>query len=365
LIAGMKKLRARLGQSEYEIKIGAGLLRRAPREMAALGFKDKCVIITNPVLERLYGARLKADLESAGCAAGLVAVPEGEEQKSLEWAGRLYDRLCDLRAERLTPVLALGGGVIGDLAGFVAATYLRGVPLVQLPTSLLAMVDSSVGGKVAVDHGRLKNNVGTFYQPRLVLADISTFRTLPAFEMENGLAECIKYAIIRDEGLFALLERRTGDIKGGDEPLLEEIISRCVAIKAAIVEQDERDLGPRNILNFGHTIGHAIESVSNFGVPHGRAVAVGMVTAAIISVKAGYLGAADLARIEALIEKAGLSCRLPAGISLPAILSAVQYDKKKSSRGLRFVLARKIGEGFLEDGVEPALVEEALREQNG
>jgi len=361
----MKTLTVKLAQSEYEIKIGANLLGQAAREISALGFREKCAIITSPGLERLFGASLLSHLKSAGYEAGLIAVPEGEQQKSLEWAGRLYDRLCELRAERQTPVLALGGGVIGDLAGFVAATYLRGVPLVQLPTSLLAMVDSSVGGKVAVDHGRLKNNVGTFYQPRLVLADISTLRTLPRLEMENGLAECIKCAIIQDEGLFTLLESHIEELKRGDESLIEEIVSRCVAIKAAIVEQDERDLGPRNVLNFGHTVGHAIEAVSNFKVPHGRAVAAGMVTAAIISHKMGYLSTADRTRICSLIDLAGLDSRLPAGISRAGILEAMQYDKKKSGRGLRFVLARKIGAVALEDGVSPALVAEALGEQDG
>ncbi len=361
----MRTLKVKLNQSEYEIKIGANLLGQAAREISVLGFKDKCAIITNPVLEGLYGARLQSELKSAGYAAALITVPEGEQQKSLEWAGRLYDRLCDSQVERQTPVLALGGGVIGDLAGFVAATYLRGLPLVQLPTSLLAMVDSSVGGKVAVDHGRLKNNVGTFYQPRLVLADISTLKTLPPQEMENGLAECIKCAIIQDEHLFTLLENQIAGIKSGDKSLIEELVARCVAIKARIVEQDERDLGPRNVLNFGHTVGHAIESVSNFGIPHGRAVAIGMVTAAIISQKMGYLRGDERTRIQSLIEMAGLSARLPAGISRAAILEAMQYDKKKSARGLRFVLARRIGAVALEDGVSPALVEEALKEQDG
>jgi len=267
--------------------------------------------------------------------------------------------LTDCYAERTTPILALGGGVIGDLTGFVAATYQRGVPLIQIPTTLLAQVDSSIGGKVAVDHGQLKNKIGAFYQPRLVIADINTLRTLPANELANGLAEVIKSAVIRNKEFFAFLEKNLDRIKSLDEKALEEIVFQSVKIKAEIVEKDEKDLGLRSILNYGHTIGHAIESVSDFKVEHGRAIAIGMLAAARISNQMGILDKNELIRLKGVIEKADLPTEMP-NLEVEKITRAMKHDKKVRQDKVRFVLLKSIGSVFITDEVSPSLVEEVL-----
>jgi len=310
-------------------------------------------------VNKLYGDVLNQGLTEDGFSVNTLLVPEGEEQKSLETAGRLYHELTNCYADRTTPILAWGGGVIGDLAGFVAATYLRGVPLVQIPTTLLAQVDSSIGGKVAVDHGHLKNMIGAFYQPRLVIADTSTLRTLPAEELANGLAEVIKSATIRDEKFFVFLEENLDKIKLLDEGTLEEIVFQSVRIKAEVVEKDEMDLGLRNILNYGHTIGHALESVSDFEIGHGQAVAIGMLAAAKISNQMGILAENEIVRLKKVIEQAGLPTELP-NLKTGEIIKAMKHDKKVVRDKVRFVLLESIGKVFITDEVSPSLVEKVL-----
>ncbi len=246
----MKKVRVRLGINSYNIHIGPGLLTQTGPKLKEIGFSDKLVIVTDPTVKSLYGNTLKESLTSSGFKVLILEVPEGEEQKSLETAGRLYQELTDFYAERTTPILALGGGVIGDLTGFVAATYLRGVPLIQIPTTLLAQVDSSIGGKVAVDHGQLKNRIGAFYQPRLVISDIATLKTLTTGELSDGLAEAIKYGVIWDEELFTYIEENLDRIKSLDDRALETVVFRSARIKAEVVAKDERDFGLRQILGF-------------------------------------------------------------------------------------------------------------------
>ncbi|MEE8205151.1 MAG: 3-dehydroquinate synthase family protein, partial [Dehalococcoidales bacterium] len=225
----MKKVKVALGSKSYEIHIAAGLLTRVGASLKETGFGGKVVIITNPTLKRLYGDLLAQSLDQDGFRVATLEVPEGEEQKSLETAGRLYGELSRRYAERTTPILALGGGVIGDLAGFVAATYMRGVPLIHIPTTLLAQVDSSIGGKVAINHGQLKNVVGAFYQPRRVISDIATLKTLPPKEFANGLAEVIKSAVIRDGAFFAFIEANLAKIRGLNEAVLEEVVFRSAS----------------------------------------------------------------------------------------------------------------------------------------
>ncbi|MBI4187021.1 MAG: 3-dehydroquinate synthase [Chloroflexi bacterium] len=358
----MKKVLVALGSNSYNVYIGQGLLRQAGSRLKEAGLSGRAVIITNPVVKGLYGDILTRALSREGFNVSALLVPDGEEQKSLETAGRLYTELTAVYAERTTPILALGGGVIGDLAGFVAATYLRGVPLVQVPTTLLAQVDSSIGGKVAVDHGKLKNMVGAFYQPRLVIADIDTLKTLPAAILTEELAEVIKYAVIRDRELFAYIEREMGRIKSLDEEALEEIVFRSAGIKAGVVEQDETDLGLRAILNYGHTVGHAIESASDFRVGHGAAVAIGMVAAARVSHRQGILGRDDLLRLKSLIERAGLPTNVPP-VDMGKVIEAIRHDKKVRGGRVTFILPRSIGEVFITDEVELALVEQVLAGQ--
>jgi len=357
----VKTIKVNLIQNSYEIKVGSGFLNLVGDELVKLGMKGKVIVITNPKVNHLWGEHLNISLRAAGLHASLIEVPDGEEYKSLEQAGKLYEQLSEIRAERVTPVLALGGGVIGDLAGFAAATYMRGVPLVQIPTTLLAQVDSSTGGKVAVNHGRLKNIIGTFYQPKLVIADTGTLRTLAPVEFLNGLAEVIKHGVILDRDLFQKLERGIQQLKSLDEGFLEDVIYRSICIKAEIVEKDERDTGLRNVLNYGHTVGHAIETVSDFKIKHGNAVAIGIVAAGRISQKMGILPQSARERIELMLQKAGLPVKF-SDLDVMRIMDMMGYDKKKIDGKLRFVLLRNIGEAFISDEVSPKLIEQVLRE---
>ena len=359
----MKKVKLRLGSNSYEIHIGSEILMQTGRQLKENGFTGNLVIITNPIVKRLYGDALKQSLSREGFRIIILQVPDGEEQKSLEVAGRLYNELTNFYAERTTPILALGGGVVGDLAGFVAATYLRGVPFIQIPTTLLAQVDSSIGGKVAIDHGQLKNKIGAFYQPKLVITDINTLRTLDTKILIDGLAEVIKYAVIRDKELFTYIEENLDKIKALDDKALEEIVFRSAKIKAEIVEKDEKDLGLRAILNYGHTVGHAIESASDFKVEHGEAVTIGMLAAAKISNKMGILDKTELLKLNSLIERVGLSTRMP-NLKVERIIQAIKHDKKILRGKIRFILPKSIGSVFITDEVSPSLVEQILVDWN-
>jgi len=355
----MRKVKVNLDNNSYEIHVGSGWLVKIGSLLKEKRLSGKLVIITDPTVNRLFGETLQLTLTQESFSVSTLLVPEGEEQKSLESAGRLYQELTDCYAERTTPILALGGGVIGDLAGFVAATYMRGVPLVQVPTTLLAQVDSSIGGKVAVDHGQLKNKIGAFYQPELVIADTDTLKTLPVEELTNGLAEVIKSAAIRSEELFTFLEDNLDRIKERQPDVLEEVVFQTAMIKAGVVEEDEKDTGLRNILNYGHTIGHAIESVSGFGLKHGRAVAIGMVAAAKISNKMGFLTNKEVDRLKKLIERAGLPIEIP-NLKVADVMQKMRYDKKVVRDKVRFVLLKSIGSAFVTDEVSPSLVEQVL-----
>lgn len=355
----MKKVALHLGENSYEVLIGSGLLEEAGARLKAMGFSGKAAIITNPTVNGLNGGPLKDSLERSGLVASILEVPDGEDYKSLDSASKLYLQLGKMRAERQTPVVALGGGVIGDLAGFVAATYLRGVPFIQLPTTLLSQVDSSTGGKVAVDMATLKNRIGAFYQPKLVLADVSTLKTLPLRELQSGLAEVIKAAVIKDRDFFTFLEKNIEGVIGLDEALLAEVVCRSVEIKAGYVEKDERDTGVRNVLNLGHTIGHAVESVSGFSLKHGEAVAIGLVAVSRISQRMGIITEADFARIRMLLERVGLPVEMPA-LDREKLLEAMGQDKKVRGGRVRFILPRTIGEVFITDEVSPILIREVL-----
>lgn len=355
----MKKVKVRLGNNSYLIHIGSGILVHTGQRLKENGLTGSLVIITNPIVQRLYGNALKQNLTNEGFTVTILQVPDGEEQKSLEVAGRLYNQLTGSFAERTTPILALGGGVIGDLAGFVAATYLRGVPLIQIPTTLLAQVDSSIGGKVAVDHGQLKNRIGAFYQPRLVIADIATLKTLDTKTLVDGLAEVIKYGVIQDKGLLTYIEDNLDKITALDDGALEEIVFRSAKIKAEIVEKDEKDLGLRAILNYGHTVGHAIESASGFKVGHGIAVAIGMLAAAKIANKMGMLDKNELLRLNRLIQRAGLPTKMP-DLKVEEIIQAITHDKKVLRGKVRFILLKSLGSVFITDEVSLSLVERIL-----
>jgi 3-dehydroquinate synthase len=358
----MKKVLVNLGKNSYEIRTGSGIMPLAGRWLKEKGFAGKAVIITDATVKGLYAGSLGKSLAETGFNVTVLDVPAGEEQKTLETAGRLYHELAEIYAERNTPVLALGGGVIGDLAGFVAATYMRGVPLIQVPTTLLAQVDSSVGGKTAVDHGRVKNIVGAFYQPAMVIADTDTLKTLPAVELSNGMAEVIKHAAILDKNFFGYLEKNIGKAMSLDSDMLNDIVVKNAEIKAGIVMKDEKETGLRAILNFGHTIGHAVEAVSDFKLKHGQAVAIGMVLENKIASRMGILAEKEAASIEELIKQAGLPAGLPdfTANQKEKVLELIRHDKKVAGDKVRFVLLKSIGNAFITDKVEPDVVREVL-----
>lgn len=342
----MRVVQVHLGKRSYRILIGTGALDRLPSELQRLGFNRRCAVVTDANVAPRLGPRVVRGLERAGFEPCLVTVPAGERAKSLRQAAMCYDRLAAHRLERGSFVVALGGGVIGDLAGFVAATYLRGIALVQVPTTLLAQVDSSVGGKVGINLRAGKNLVGAFHQPRLVVCDLGALRSLPQREFRAGLAEVIKYGVISDARLFRRLERDLERLLRRESGPLESVVARCCEIKAAVVAEDETETGRRAILNFGHTVGHAIEARFGYGkFLHGEAIAVGQVAAARLSQALAGLEAQAAARIEGLLAAAGLPTRLRFSASQRArLIDAMRLDKKVRDGQVRFVLARRIGQ---------------------
>ncbi len=358
----MKTVNVNLGPRTYSILIGTNLLPELGQRCVRFKFAKRCAVISDRNVAALYGKTAMRSLRLAGFDPVLITIPAGETAKNLETVHDCYDQLAAHRIERKSLVVALGGGVVGDLAGFVAATYLRGIPFVQAPTTLLAQVDSSVGGKVGVNLRAGKNLVGAFYQPRLVLCDLGALKTLPDREFRAGLAEVIKYGIIYDATLFKNLERDLPKILQQDSKILASIIARCCQIKAEVVAQDETESGLRAILNFGHTIGHAIEAISGYGkYLHGEAISIGQVAAARLSAPICALPESDVARIINLFSAA----QLPTTIKLsPAeqkkLFKAMQLDKKVSGGEARFVLAKKIGKVVFGVKVPPALVSDTV-----
>ncbi len=360
--AAMRHVKVPLKERSYSILIGGGLLARLGAECAKLKLGQRCAVITDRNVGPRYARAAIASLKAAGFDPVLITVPAGETAKSLKTVQSCYDELASHRLERKSFIVALGGGVVGDLAGFVAATYLRGVPFVQVPTTLLAQVDSSVGGKVGVNLKAGKNLVGAFYQPKLVLCDLDTLRTLPKREFRAGLAEVIKYGIIYDEALFERLENRLAKLLKLDAKLLGEVVARCCEIKADVVGQDETETGLRAILNFGHTIGHAIENSFGYGkYLHGEAISIGQIAAAELSCEVlGFCGGCA-ERIRDLFKRAGL----PTEIHLTPtqrkkLLAAMKLDKKVSGGEIKFVLAEDIGKVVWGQKVPQELVEQLL-----
>ena len=340
----MQSLKVDLGERSYPIYVGGAILEQAGELIRQAGLRGKVAVITNPTVAQLYLDSLNDALRQAGFEVLPVLVPDGEEHKNLQTLASIYDGLIAGHMERKSCVLALGGGVIGDLAGFAAATYLRGVPYVQVPTTLLAQVDSSVGGKTGVNHDAGKNLMGAFYQPKLVLIDIAVLRSLPRRELSAGLAEVIKYGIISDPALFSLLEHKVEKILALNQELLIDIILTSCGIKARVVEADEREDDYRAVLNFGHTVGHAVEAATGYRrFLHGEAVGIGMVKAAALSVSQGFCDAASLKRVRALVERAGLPADIPPELSPGTLIQAMEIDKKVAGDKIKFVMCEGIG----------------------
>jgi 3-dehydroquinate synthase len=351
-----------LGNRSYDIKIAPGLIDRFGRECARRKLGPRCAIITDTNVGKRYAKAVFNSLATAGFSPALIIVQPGEGAKDLKMVQACYDQLAVHRLERKSFIVALGGGVVGDLAGFVAATYLRGIAFVQVPTTLLAQVDSSVGGKVGVNLKAGKNLVGAFYQPRLVVCDLDTLKTLPDREFRAGLAEVIKYGIIYDAGLFAQIERDLPRLLKREPKTLATVIARCCEIKAEVVGQDETEGGLRAILNFGHTIGHAIENISGYGkFLHGEAIAIGQVAVAKISHEILGLPERDVARIQNLFQRAGLPVKIQLNSAKrQKLLKAMRLDKKVSGGEITFVLAKRIGQVVWGQHVSEAQIHQAL-----
>ena len=333
-----------LRDRSYPIVIGGGLLSTLGERLRPLGLDRKIAVVTNPIVRTLYGERVERALNSQGFTPVVIEIPAGEEHKNLAWLTFLYDRLIEARMERNSALVALGGGVIGDLAGFAAATFLRGVPFVQVPTTLLAQVDSSVGGKTGINHPEGKNLIGAFYQPRLVLIDVETLASLPRRELVAGMAEVIKYGIILSPELFDLLEPNMSRVLALDPALLTHIIRVSCTLKATIVGEDERETGLRAILNFGHTLGHAIEQLTEYKrFLHGEAVAMGMAFAARLSNARAHCDHATVTRIVRVLKRAGLPVEIPREVLGRHLALTIEADKKVASGKIKFVCVREIG----------------------
>ena len=360
----MNKITVSLGERSYDILIGVKLEELGQR-MAELRIGKKTAVVTNPTVNKLYGQRVLQSLAASNFTAMPVEIPDGEQYKTLDWANAVFTALLINTFDRRSPLVALGGGVIGDLTGFAAACYMRGVPFIQVPTTLLAMVDSSVGGKTGVNHPMGKNMIGAFYQPRLVLMDLDALKTLPREEFLSGMAEVIKYGVIWDHALFDYLEKNREKILSLEPASLAHIIHLSCRIKAEVVSKDEREGGLRAILNFGHTVGHAIETIEKYTRRHGEAVAIGMVYATRLALRMGLCDAKLLERIEKLIKAYGLPTSLSALSRRPSVtelMDAIQVDKKVEDGKVRFILPKRIGEVVITKEWDEKVLRDVLAE---
>ena len=355
----MQTLRVELGERAYAIHIGERLLSAAELIVPQLDL-PRAAIVTNTTVAPLYLEQLAGALRLRGVDVVSIVLEDGERYKDWTTLNRIYDALLERRCDRKTALIALGGGVVGDLAGFAAATYMRGIPFIQVPTTLLAQVDSSVGGKTGINHPLGKNMIGAFYQPRVVLADTTTLDTLPPRELSAGLAEVIKHGLIRDGAFFAWLEQNMEKLLACNQDALAHAVRRCCEIKSAVVAADERETGVRALLNYGHTFGHAIESGLGYGKwLHGEAVAAGMVMAADLSRRMGLIAEDDVQRIVALLKRASLPTT-PPDIAPERLLALMGVDKKTEGGKLRFILLDGIGAASLRADVPDGPLQQAL-----
>jgi 3-dehydroquinate synthase len=357
----MKTLTVELGKRSYPIYIGSGVLNNLAEKLKDYKITSKCAIVSNPTVYELYGEPLYNCLSEAGMNIAVVLIPDGEEYKDLFWAYYILTQLLEEGLDRGSVLFALGGGVIGDITGFVASTYMRGISYVQIPTTLLSQVDSSVGGKTGVNHPLGKNMIGTFYQPMLVWIDVQTLKSLPEREFLAGLAEVIKYGVIWDKDFFEFLRDQREAVLTQDEDILIEVIRRCCEIKAEVVSQDERESGLRAILNFGHTIGHAIETVTNYRkYLHGEAVAIGMVAEALLSDKMSLLETEEAEMIKEVVASYGLPTSTGGSVEPSQMLKAMSLDKKAKGGRIRIILPQRIGRVRIEESIEVEKLTEVL-----
>ena len=357
-----RKLEVALGERSYPIYVGTGMVSSFAATCKQHNIPEQVAILTDSNVSKLYLKTLEKNLRHFGYRSIGIVLPPGEHQKTLSSANSVFTTMLRSGIGRKSAVLALGGGVIGDLAGFVAATYHRGVPLVQIPTTLLSQVDSSIGGKTAVNHPLGKNMIGAFYQPKFVWADIDCLGTLPLREIVCGLGEIVKYGVISDTELFSYLENNIGNVLRLDQEAVLHVQAACSTIKAGLVSQDERESGVRVILNFGHTIGHALEAAGKYRLlKHGEAVLLGMAAEGFIARELGMIGSDVYERITNLIRRVPLKANLKT-LSISSILDAMNRDKKSVSGKKRFVLPTRIGEVKVVEQVEVALIKESLNQ---
>ncbi|HID97476.1 MAG TPA: 3-dehydroquinate synthase [Thermodesulfobacteriaceae bacterium] len=349
-----------LPRHPYDILIGPGLLTDLGSDLNSFGLASRYIIITDSNVEDFLALDLVELLRQSGIHADLVSFPAGEESKHMNTVVQLAKRMIALGADRQSAILALGGGVVGDVAGFLASIYMRGIPFVQIPTTLLAQVDSSVGGKTGVDLPEGKNLLGTFCQPARVYADIGVLATLPGTEIRNGLAEVIKYGMIRSPDLFQFLEERWWDVINLEPETTAHIVSSSCTIKADVVVKDEREGGLRRILNFGHTIGHAVEAAADYKIAHGEAVAIGMAVISTLAATRGLMDQSDLTRLNNLLDRFDLPRHVPAGLRTVSLIHLLQHDKKSADGKVHFVLPEGIGRVVISDQVTTEEIESAI-----
>jgi 3-dehydroquinate synthase len=358
----MEKITVKLGERSYDIAIGSDSLKDIGDVIASFGLSPKIAVVSNPTVFSLYGEIVSDSVRKGGFDLLKVIIQDGEEYKNLQSVQHIYNELLKFKLDRSSALLALGGGVIGDITGFAASTYMRGISYIQVPTTLLAQVDSSVGGKTGVNHELGKNMIGTFWQPRLVWIDVESLKTLPKREFTAGIAEVIKYGVIYDKELFDFLEVNREKILNLDRDSLVYIIKRSCEIKAEVVSKDERESGLRSILNFGHTIGHAIETVTGYKrFLHGEAIAIGMAIEARLSQMLDLIDENLVSRIKSLIESYGLPSEKPADIKMQSIFLSMQLDKKVVAGELKFILPEKIGIVRIEKGIKEEHIREVLQ----
>ncbi len=356
----MKRILVKLKDKSYPIYVNEKL-KNIGKRLASFKFSKKIFVITNQTVAKLYLNTVKESLIKSNFSPILGIIPDGERYKSLKWVYYLYNIGLKNKIERNTAVITLGGGVIGDIGGYVASTLLRGLPLIHIPTTLLAQVDSSIGGKVGVNHFLGKNLIGSFYQPRLVFVDFDVLSTLPKVEIKCGLSEIIKYGIILDKDLFAFLEKEINNIERLNKASLIFAIKRSCELKVSVVEKDEREKNIRAILNFGHTLGHSLESITSYKCfKHGQAVAIGMVFASHLSYSLGILSNPELVRIEKLILKAKLPVRIPRRFNISKVIEKMYYDKKKKDEKIRFVLPVRIGKVNIYNNIPLSIIKTTL-----
>lgn len=359
----MESIKVELGERSYDICIGYNILKKIGKILKPFNFSPKIAVVSNPTVFALYGKEVCKSIRRSGFDILEVLIPDGEKHKNFNSLKRIFDELLNYRLDRSSALIALGGGVIGDITGFAASTYMRGISYIQIPTTLLSQVDSSVGGKTGINHELGKNMIGTFWQPKLVWIDVDTLKTLPKRESVAGIAEIIKYGVIYDRNLFDFLEQRRNEILKLNREALKYIIKRSCEIKAEIVSKDERESGLRSILNYGHTIGHAIETVTGYKrFLHGEAVAIGMYIEARLAQMLNLIDNSEVLRIKSLIDSYGLPSEIPPFIKIEEIFLSMQLDKKAIAGELKFILPETIGRVVIYKGITDKKIKKLIQE---